>query len=296
MIGPWGHAVNRGRKMGAIDFGPTAVVNLDSLYHRWFDRWLKELPNGAERDAKVRVFVMGENRWRDEREWPLERTRYVRYYLKSRGRANSRFGDGGLDTLPPGDAPPDHYRADPMDPFPFVTDDAFSQIGGPDDYREVERRKDVLVYTSPPLTGPMEVCGPLTVSLHAASSARDTDWATKVLAVRPDGFALRLNDGIVRARFRAGRDREVLLEPGRVERYEIDNWSTCIRLDRGWRLRLEVASHAFPKFDRNMQTGGPIGKEATGVVADQTVYHDRDRPSYLLVPVVPRPPLARPRN
>ena len=168
-----------------------------------------------------------------------------------------------------------------------MTDDAFSQIGGPDDYRKVEERQDVLVYTSAALQTPMDVCGPLEVHLFAASSAKDADWATKVLAVRPDGFALRLNDGIVRARFRQGREKEVPLEPGRVEEYEIDNWSTCIRLGAGWRLRLEVASHAFPKFDRNMQTGGPIGKEATGVVAEQTVYHDRDRASYVVIPVVP---------
>ncbi|MBM4187885.1 MAG: CocE/NonD family hydrolase [Gemmatimonadetes bacterium] len=292
LIGPWGHQVNR-RKLGSLDFGPTAVVNLDSLYHRWFDRWLKEVPNGAERDSPVRVFVMGENRWRDEAAWPLERTRYVRFYLRSRGKANSRFGDGRLDTLPPGESPPDRYRSDPADPFPFVTDDAFSQIGGPDDYREVERRHDVLVYSSAPLAAPMEVCGPLAVSLHAASTAKDVDFATKVLAVRPDGFALRLNDGVVRARFRHGRDKEILLEPGRVEHYQIDNWSTCITMGRGWRLRLEVASHAFPKFDRNLQTGGPIGKEAHGMVAEQTVYHDAQRPSYLLVPVVPRTPTPR---
>ncbi len=286
MIGPWGHRINQGRKLGAIDFGPNAVINLDSLNLRWFDRWLKEIPNGAERDAKVRVFVMGENRWRAENEWPLARTKYIRYYLSSRGHANSSRGDGRLDTSPPGESPADRYRADPMNPYPFVTDDAFSQIGGPDDYREVEKRLDALIYTTAPLVAPMEVCGPLTVNLFAASSAKDTDWATKVLAVRPDGFVLRLNDGIVRARFRKGRDREVLLDAGTVERYEIDNWSTCIRLGRGWRLRLEVASHAFPKFDRNMQTGGPIGKEASGVIADQTVYHDRQRPSYVVVPVV----------
>ena len=286
MIGPWGHRINHGRKLGPIDFGPRAVINLDSLNHRWFDRWLKEIPNGAERDSKVRIFVMGANRWRDEAEWPLERTRYVRYYLASGGKANSSRGDGRLDTLPPRVSPPDRYRADPMNPYPFVTDDAFSQVGGPDDYREVEKRSDALIYTTAPLSAPMEVCGPLSVTLFAASSAKDTDWATKVLAVRPDGFALRLNDGIVRARFRKGRDREVMLEPGAVEQYQIDNWSTCIQLGRGWRLRLEIASHAFPKFDRNMQTGGPIGKEATGVVADQTVYHDAGRESYLLLPVL----------
>ena len=229
---------------------------------------------------------MGANRWRDETEWPLARTRYVRYYLTSGGKANSSRGDGRLDTMPPGKSPPDRYRADPMNPYPFVTDDAFSQVGGPDDYREVEKRTDALIYTTAPLTAPMEVCGPLSVTLFAASSAKDTDWATKVLAIRPDGFALRLNDGIVRARFRNGREREVFLEPGAVEQYQIDNWSTCIRLGRGWRLRLEIASHAFPKFDRNMQTGGPIGKEATGVVAEQTVFHEAGRASYVVLPVL----------
>jgi hypothetical protein len=288
LIGPWGHHINESRKIGAIDFGPNALVDLDAIYLRWFDRWVKGTPAGVERQPKVRVFRMGDNRWLSEDDWPVARTRYTRYYLASRGRANSRLGDGRLTTTPPSSTnASDTYRADPLHAFPFVTDDAFSQIGGPDDYRTVEDRKDVLVYTTAALRQPMDVCGPLAVHLFAASSAKDTDWATKVLAVRPDGFALRLNDGIVRARFRQGRDKAVPLEPGRVEEYDVDSWSTCIRLGTGWRLRLEVASHAFPKFDRNMQTGGPIGKETEAVVAEQTVYHDRDRASYLLVPVVP---------
>ena len=289
LIGPWGHHINAGRKLGAIDFGPSAVINLDSIYVRWFDRWLKDRPNGADHDAKVKIFVMEENRWHDEPAWPLPGTRNLKFYLKSGGKAQSRFGDGWLDTIPPGaSSPPDRYRADPMHAFPFVTDDAFSQIGGPDDYARVEERKDVLVYTTAPLTRAMEVCGPLKVQLYASTSAKDADWATKVLAVRPNGFVQRLNDGIVRARFRRGFDREELIPPGTVERFEVDNWATCIRLGVGWRLRLEVASHAFPKFDRNLQTGGPIGKEADGVVADQTVYHDAQHPSYLVVPVVTR--------
>jgi putative CocE/NonD family hydrolase len=293
MIGPWGHHINESRKIGAIDFGPDALVDLDGIYRRWFDRWLKDVPNGVENDPKVRAFRMGDNRWFTEDEWPAARTRFTRYYLSSGGHANSRFGDGKLvTTAPVASGPADSYRADPSNAFPFVTDDAFSQIGGPDDYRKVEERKDVLVYTSAALARPLDVCGPLSVRLFAASSARDADWATKVLAVRPDGFALRLNDGIVRARFRQGRDKEVPLEPGRIEQYDVDNWSTCIKLRAGWRLRVEVASHAFPKFDRNMQTGGPIGKEATGVVATQTVYHDREHSSYVVIPVVPdrRPP------
>jgi putative CocE/NonD family hydrolase len=288
IIGPWGHHINTARTIGAIDFGPDALIDLDAVYLRWFDRWLKGIQNGVESDPKVRIFRMGDNQWFTEKEWPLARTQFTRYYLTSGGRANSRFGDGRLVTrLPSTGSASDTYQSDPMHPFPFVTDDAFSQIGGPDDYRKVEERKDALVYTTAPLQQPLDVCGPLSVHLFAASSAKDADWATKVLAVRPDGFALRLNDGIVRARFRRGREREEFLESGRVEEYDVDSWSTCIRLGVGWRLRLEVASHAFPKFDRNMQTGGPIGKEAIGVIAQQTVYHDRERASYVLVPVMP---------
>jgi putative CocE/NonD family hydrolase len=231
---------------------------------------------------------MGENRWRSENEWPIARTRYVEYFLHSGGRANSLFGDGRLDTAAPGDEPADTFRYDPEDAVPFITEPNFSQVGGPDDYRAVERRDDVLVYSTAPLTEPLEVCGPLRVRLHAASSARDTDFTAKVLDVHPGGFAQRLNDGIVRARFRRSMEEESFLEPGRVESYEIDAWSTCAMLGEGHRLRLEISSSAFPKFDRNLNTGGRIGMEAKGIVAEQTVYHDRGRPSRVLLPVVPR--------
>jgi len=290
LIGPWGHAVNTTTRLGTIDFGPQALIDLDALQLHWFDRWLKGEANGVEQDSPVRLFVMGENRWRDEREWPLARTRFARYYLHSRGRANSLFGDGSLDTEPPpGDEPPDRYRYDPTDPVPFITDPHFSQTGGPDDYRAVERRDDVLVYSSLPLAEPLEVCGPIRTVLHAASSAIDTDWTAKLLDVHPDGYAQRLADGVVRARLRKSHERAELLAPGQIEAYEIDCWSTCILLQSDHRLRVEIASSAFPKFDRNLNTGGPIGKEAKGVTAEQTIYHDRPRPSYVELPVIPRP-------
>lgn len=289
LIGPWGHAVNTTSRLGEVDFGAEALIDMRATLLRWFDRWLKGADNGIENDPPVRIFVMGENRWRDEREWPLARTRYVEYFLHSGGRANSLFGDGTADTTPPGDEPPDRYRYDPMRPAPFITEPDFHQVGGPDDYRPVERRDDVLVYTSPPVTDALEICGPLRVRLFAASSARDTDWTAKVLDVHPGGYAQRLNDGIVRARFRRSLEREELLTPGEVQEYDIDCWSTCVRFAKGHRLRLEISSSAFPKFDRNLNTGGPIGRETTGIVADQTVYHDRRRPSRIIVPVVPRP-------
>jgi putative CocE/NonD family hydrolase len=289
LIGPWGHRVNTTRVLGEVDFGPEALIDFDGLSRRWFDRWLKGDENGVDSDPRVRLFVMGENRWRDENEWPIARTRYVDYYLHSQGKANSRFGDGSLDTTRPSTEPADSYRYDPEDPVPFITEPNFSQVGGPDDYRSIERRDDVLVYSGDALEEPLEICGPLSVRLYAASSARDTDWTAKVLDVHPDGLARRLNDGIVRARYRESMEKETFLEPGRVEAYDIDAWSTCVRMEKGHRLRLEISSSAFPKFDRNLNTGGPIGKETKGVVAEQTVYHDRDRPSWVRIPIVPRP-------
>jgi putative CocE/NonD family hydrolase len=151
----------------------------------------------------------------------------------------------------------------------------------------VERRDDVLVYTSQPFSEPTEVCGPLRVRLFAASSAHDTDWTAKVLDVHPNGFAQRLNDGIVRARFRNSLEQEEFLTLGRPEQYDIDAWSTCMQFGKDHRLRVEISSSAFPKFDRNLNTGGPIGKESEGITADQTVFHDQSRSSYLLLPVVP---------
>lgn len=288
LIGPWGHRVNAARQLGAVDFGPEAVIDFERLQLRWFDRWLKGMRNGIETEPPVRVFVMGENQWHDEQEWPLARTEYVNFYLHSSGHANSAAGDGTLSTQLPAEGPPDHYRFDPSDPVPFITEPEYSQLGGPDDYRPIELRDDVLVYTGPRLNEPLEVCGPLKVKLYAASSAPDTDWIARVLDVHPDGYAQRLNEGIVRARFRHGLDRERLLAPGRIEEYTIDAWATCILLAPEHRLRLEISSSAFPRFDVNLNTGGPIGWETEGVVAEQTVFHSQEHPSHLVVPVVPR--------
>jgi len=290
IIGPWGHHVNASTRLGDIEFGSQALIDSTASSRAGSKRWLKGEDNAVDSWPRVRIFVMGENRWRDENEWPMSRTRFVQYYLHSGGRANSLYGDGSLDIAPPGEEPSDRYLYDPSDPVPFITDPHFSQVGGPDDYRPIERRDDVLVYTSAPIDGDLEVCGPLRVRLYAASTAKDTDWTAKVLDVHPSGYAQRLNDGIVRARYRESLEEVKLLEAGEIVEYDIDCWSTCVLLQTGHRLRLEISSSAFPKFDRNLNTGGPIGKEESGMPADQTIYHDRARPSYLLVPVVPAAP------
>ncbi len=290
LMGWWPHSTFiAGTKLGDVDFGSGATMDREAYVLRWFDYWLKKIDTGIEKEPPVKVFVMGENRWADESEWPIARTRSTRYYLHSAGRANSLFGDGALSTSAPAAEPTDGYSYDPAKPTPFITEPSFAQIGGPDDYRPVERRDDVLVYTSEPVAEDTEVCGPIRVELFAASSARDTDFMAKLIDVWPDGYAQRLIDGMVRARFRDGMDKPSLIEPGRVYPYSIDAWNTCNTYLKGHRIRLEISSSAFPKYDRNLNTGAPLGKTAEMEVAQQKIYHDAAHPSAVVLPVIPKP-------
>ncbi|HET9478394.1 MAG TPA: CocE/NonD family hydrolase, partial [Pyrinomonadaceae bacterium] len=273
LMGPWPHAVNSTSKLGEVDFGPTAVIDLNGYWLRWFDYWLKGVDNGIMREPSARIFVMGENRWVDENEWPIARTQWVKYYLHSRGRANSLFGEGTLSTSLPDNEPVDNYVSDPSRPVPFITEPSFAQIGSTDDYRAIERRDDVLVYTTAPLTNDVQICGPISARLFAASSARDTDFMMKLLDVWPNGYAQRLTDGMVRARFRQGMERPALIEPGRVYEYSIDLWNTCQTFKKDHSIRIEVASTAFPKYDRNPHTGEALGVSTRLEVAQQKVYH-----------------------
>jgi putative CocE/NonD family hydrolase len=287
LMGPWPHRINRETKIGDVEFGPTAVIDFSAYLVHWFDNWLKGIDNSVTQEPPVRIFVMSGEGWRDEQEWPLARTRFTEYYFHSGGHANSAAGDGVLSTTPPGDEPEDTYLADPANPVPLITDPSFAQIGGPDDYRSVEARDDVLVFSTPLLKTDLEVCGPINVKLFAASTAPDTDFVARLIDVRPDGFAQRLSDGLVRARFRDGHDRASLIEPGRVYEYEIDCWNTCQVFNKGHRIRIEIASSAFPAHDVNPNTGGPLGKTVGGVPATQRIQHDRQHPSHVVLPIVP---------
>lgn len=300
LMGPWGHQINARAKLGEVDFGPQALIDLRGEHIRWFDRWLrpetasepKTAGTDAPADAPVRIFVMGANAWRDEREWPLARTRWTRYYLHSDGHANSRFGDGTLSPEQPAAEPTDDYRYDPARPVPFLTEPTSSQIGGPDDYAAVERRDDVLVYRTEPLAQDIEVTGPISVELFAASSAPDTDFTAKLTDIWPTGFVQRLCDGIVRARFREGMESPTLIEPGTIYRYTIDCWNTAQVFQAGHRIGLEIASSAFPKFARNLNTGAPLGLTSEMAVAEQRIYHDAEHPSALLLPIIGAEPAA----
>lgn len=290
VVGPWDHELtrNRARHLGRLDFGPDSTTfDLDEFELDWLRRYLGATQAGPDREPRVRIFVMGANQWRDEDEYPLARTRWTRYYLSSGGHANSREGDGVLVTEPPGDEPPDTYRHDPADPVPFLTEPTSAQIGGPDDYAEVELRSDVLVYSTPPLTEDVEVTGPVRLELFGASSAVDTDFTAKLVDVHPDGFCQRLCDGIARARYREGMDTEVFLEPGTVHEFGVGMWDTSQLFRAGHRIRLEVASSAFPKYDRNGGTGEPLATSTELRPADNQVWHTARYPSALVLPVIP---------
>jgi putative CocE/NonD family hydrolase len=284
VIGPWMHGTIGQRRIGEVDYGPDAEINMLELQRGWFAAQLD-----GERDnlPPVRLFIMGRNSWIDEDKWPLPGTIYVPYYFRGEGRANSRLGDGELSVSAPEDEQPDRFRYDPANPVPYSADFDWRQVGGPDDFAEIELRDDILVYTGPVLTEPLLICGPMQVRLFAASSALDTDWTAKVLDVHPDGRAIRLNDGEIRARFRHGNEEE-FLTTGIVEEYRIECGSTCIELPAGHHLRVEISSSAFGKGDLNLNGGGAIGREMVPVVAEQTIYHDRVRPSHLLLPIVNR--------
>ena len=287
LMGPWPHAINSTSKLADVEFGPSAKIDLNGYWLRWFDYWLKEKDTGILSEPPVRIFVMGENKWTDEAEWPIGRTRWTKYYIHSQGRANSLFGDGALSTILPAAEPSDSYTNDPERPVPFVTEPSFAQIGSAEDYRPVERRDDVLVYTSEPLAEDLTVCGPIKVELYASSSAKDADFMGMLIDVWPEGYAQRLIDGMVRARYREGMDKASLIEPGKVTAYTLDLWNTCQTFKKGHSIRLQIASSAFPKYDRNPQTGDNLAKATKLQKADLRIYHDKDHPSHIILPVVP---------
>ena len=237
----------------------------------------------------MRLFVMGENLWRSEHEWPLARTQFTPWYLQSAGKANARNGAGALSLQAPEAEPPDKFTYDPANPVPTKGgNNLMGPPAGPFDQGAVEERADVLVYTSPPLEKAIEITGPVKVILHAASSARDTDYTAKLVDVHPDGKAYNLCDGIIRARCGESLTTPALIEPGKTYRYEIDLWVTSNYYKPGHRIRLEISSSNFPRFDRNPNTGHDFGVDAELAKAEQTVFHDREHPSHILLPIIPR--------
>lgn len=315
VMGPWTHGGWGVSFAGDVDFGPDAVMdNYNGYRLRWFDRWLKGIDNGVDREKPVRIFVMGGGSsrkdrsgrlmhggvWREEPDWPVPQTQYTPYYLHA---------DGTLSTNPPGASDPSRYTYDPRDPVPTIgggisaaepvmSSGAYDQRGdkrfyGCRDTLPLAARSDVLVFQTDELDEPVEVTGPLVVKLWASSSARDTDFTVKLVDVHPanpdypDGFAQNISDSIIRARYRNAREKAELLEPEKPYLFEVVMYPTSNVFGRGHRIRLDVSSSNFPRFDINPNTGGPLGRDRRVVVAENAVYHDADRPSQIILPIIP---------
>jgi putative CocE/NonD family hydrolase len=289
IVGAWGHGPSR--KHGDLDFGERANVDRTSVELRWFDHWLKGIDTGMLDEPPVSVFVMGRNQWRQTSAYPLPETKYTKLYLDSGGRANSYRGDGRLRWDPPSDrSPADQYRYNPNHPVPSHGGSnccGAPTPAGPRDQRPIEKRNDVLVYTSDILGQPVEIAGPVKVVLYASSDAPDTDFVAKLVDVYPDGKAYNLCEGLLPARYREGLSAPRYLESGKVYEFTIDLIGTANVFQPGHRIRLDIAGSHFPQFARSLNTDEPFGKGTKIRVAEQSVHHTGVRPSHVLLPVIP---------
>ncbi len=281
LIGPWAHAATSPEgKIGGYVFGKQAVLDMNGAILEWYDFVFKGRKNDYAKKPPVKIFVMGENAWRYENEFPLERQKLTRYYLHSSGKARTINGDGQLSLSKPSGEPPDQFRYTPRDPVPTIggrlccANSLFPP--GPFDQSPNEFRPDVLVYSTPPLERDTEVTGFVKVELYAATTAHDTHFTAMLVDVSPTGYARLLTDGIIRAGLRNGLSRIEEVEPGKIYRYEIDLWATSNVFKKGHRIRLYISSSNFPRFARTRDR------------ANQTIYHDAEHPSALVLPVIPR--------
>ena len=293
MVYVGGHAGGWDSKtVGAVDFGDKLPFDLDEAMLRWYDSLLKGIDNGLEREKQVRIFVMGKNEWREEDDWPLARAKTTRYYLHSTKPANGLEGAGTLNTTAPDEEKPEQYVYDPSNAVPTLGGPlccgAPLPTGiGPEDQRPAEGRDDVLVFSTPVFAQDTEVTGPVSLDLYLSSSAVDTDFTGKLVDVWPNGFAQNLTEGILRLRYRNSQEKPELANPHDVYHVSVDLWATSNVFLAGHRLRLEVSSSNFPRFDRNLNTGEEQARGTHMVKATNVIYHDKARPSALVVPVVP---------
>ncbi|HJQ45087.1 MAG TPA: CocE/NonD family hydrolase [Amycolatopsis sp.] len=295
IVGPWDHlsadGVYHDRQFGLA--ADAIACDLTGAHVAFYDRWLRGRADALAGVAPVRIFVMGVDEWRDEEDWPLPDTRYTDYYLDSAGAAGTTDGDGVLRTAPPAEENADSYTYDPSDPVPslggrLMIPSATNAVG-PVDQRPIEGRDDVLCFTTPVLDEPVEVTGHISLVLHIASSARDTDFTGVLVDVFPDGRSIYLTDGILRARYRDSLTEPELLDPERIYEVVLDLSVTSNVFLPGHRIRLLVSSSNFPRYDRNTNTGGVIAEESAeqAVIATNRVLHGPQHPSRLILPIIP---------
>ena len=296
-LGPWLHggggvrgspAPMTNRVIGDLDFGPKASIDYNALRLRWFDYHVKGIENGIGEEPPIKIFVMGANTWRYENEFPLARTVYTDYFLRSgpSGSINS-LNDGLLSSEPPSSGePPDSYEYNPMKPLSAIGGDLHVEPMGARDHRPVDRLS--LTYTTPPLEEDLEVTGWPVLEFYASSSAVDTDWVVTLSDVHPDGYSQHLRQNLLRAKFREGFERPVLMTPGQPHRFRIEMFPIANVFKEGHRIRIAIQSSSFPKWYPNQNTGRELYEEVPGVVATNTIYHDGERPARLTLPVIPR--------
>ncbi len=289
MMGPWTHGGLFQTRQGDLTFPSEAAPNGRDLRLRWFDRWLKGVKNGFDEEPPINIYVMGADRWRSECEWPLQRAVNTNYYLHSGGRANGLVGDGMLSATAPDREPQDTYNYDPSNPVPTLGGNVAMHPPrvGPYDQTSIELRSDVLVYSTPPLDADVEVTGPIVLKLFASTDRKDTDFTGKLVDVNPAGYAKILLEGVIRGRYNKTFHEPHLLKPNEVNEFYVDLWSTSNLFKKGHRIRIEVSSSNFPKYDRNPNTGNTFGADTEGLVARQTIFHDRSHPSHVILPVIP---------
>jgi uncharacterized protein len=291
LMGPWAHAATSSEgKIGDVTFGKQAVLNMNETILKWYDYVLKGKQNEFATGKPVRIFVMGDNVWRDENEFPLARTEYTKYYLHSSKGANSAGGDGALSRSAPKAEKPDAFDYDPANPVPTIGGRLCCGGGyspGPFNQSPNEGRTDVLVYSTPPLDQDLEVTGFITAELYATTSAADTDFTAMIVDVDQSGYARFLGDGIIRARYRNSTAKAEPIEAGKLYKYAIDLWATSNVFKAGHRIRVYISSSNFPRFNRNLNTGEKTFGATRMEKARQTIYHDAEHPSAIVLPVIP---------
>ncbi len=289
LIGPWPHRLSIDTsKLGDFDYGSHSMVPLPKEAVRWFDYWLKGVDNGVVDEPRCRMFLMGANRWIDTDAFPAAEARERVFLLGADGPTNSLLGRGTLGQAH-GSSPASTFTYSPERPAPTPFWKENFQNGTNEDLRPIQRRDDILVFTSDPLGDPLNVVGMLTAELYASTTARDTDFVARLSDVAPDGYAQRLNAGILRLRYREGYERIKLVEPGEIVKIAIDMWATGHQFKPGHRVRLEVTSSAFPTWAPNFNTGGSVWDEVDPIIAENTVYHSAQYPSRLILPELAEP-------
>ncbi len=296
IIGPWSHQIapwgrvpmGKNGEYADRTFGKQALSDVIEMHMHWYDQRLKGIDTGVDEEAPIKLFVMGKNTWRDEYEWPLERTEWTKFYLSSAG--NAVDGGGGLHPeIKTSDQTSDSFIYDPGDPVPSLGSQYQTyDFCGPHDRSHIQRRPDVLTFTTDILNEDMEITGPISATIWASSDAKDTDFTATLTDLEPDGKAIALCEGIVRARFRNGTENPQMMVPGEIYKFEIDMWNTSNSFIKGHRIRIEISSSNFPRYNRNLNSGNPIASDIDISIANQTVYHGIQYPSYINLPVIPK--------